>query len=89
VTTLQARNKRGWLFEDVHNSIMVALTTRHDHAADSRDSGVRIWPSVTSEIQLKSATGDNALRLKTNELASLTDSWVIPWFASLQVCKFQ
>jgi hypothetical protein len=82
VTTLQARNKGGWLFEDVHNSIMVCLMTRHCTPGNDQYKGVRIWPSVTSETLVKAASDGNALGLTANEVASLTESWVIPWFSS-------
>ncbi len=46
ITMLQARNKAGWLFEDVHFSLMICFMTR-TRTSDEK-SGVRIWPSVTN-----------------------------------------
>lgn len=82
VTTLQAPNKGGWLFDDLHQQIMVSLVTRDCSPMKNLERAVLIWPSVTSEAQIKSVDSDNALRLPIDEVGSLTDSWVIPWFSS-------
>jgi hypothetical protein len=82
LTTLQARNKSGWLFEDIDYRIMVALLTFQKHQRGIEGSGVAIWPSVTSQQQLRAAHVDNAMKLSESEITTLTDRWVIPWFAS-------
>jgi hypothetical protein len=82
VTTLQAPNRGGWLFDDLDYRIMVSLTTHHRKSEEDKDTGVWIWPSVTNEAQLRAANRNNALHLTIDEVESLTDSWVIPWFSS-------
>jgi len=84
MTMLQARNKGGWMFENVHNSIMVCLITRHSGSNANRTDEIKIWPSVVSEAQVREASDNNAIRLRTEEVKSFTDSYVIPWFSSPQ-----
>jgi hypothetical protein len=73
--TTQARNRGGWLFEDVHQQIMVVLCSR---AADG--AGVTIWPASTVN-DLRAANNGSAIKLTNEEIDSLTDKSVIPWFS--------
>lgn len=77
VTVLQARNKQGWLFEEVHWSLMIILLTRTGGSGP-----IRIWPGVLSTEQLKSATDDNVVEMAHSEIHDLTDKAVVPWFGS-------
>jgi hypothetical protein len=80
-TTLQARNAGGWLFEDIHHSYMVVLLTRSGHPSDE---GVTIWPSVASVAELRGSDDSTGLQLSRQDLAALTDTWVVPWFNTRQ-----
>jgi hypothetical protein len=73
----QARNKGGWLFDDVEHRYAVALVSRH--RARSDDSIATIWPGITSVATLRSADGHAGLRLSRHVLESLSDSVVVPW----------
>jgi len=79
--TLQARNKAGWLFEDIHYQLMVTLISASRAVRREHQAGVQIWPSISSVEALKAATEENAIRLTDAELRVLTDAWVVPWFS--------
>ncbi|WP_276247552.1 hypothetical protein [Haladaptatus sp. YSMS36] len=81
LTVLQARNRGGWIFEDIHKSYMVVLLTKRPTADEE---GAYIWPAVESERVLEDASLDNTLYLSRDELGSLTTEkhLVIPWFNS-------
>ncbi len=72
----QARNTRGWLFEDVHQSYSVALLSRTPVLESARSSATLI-PGVTSLEALKGADLD--ITLTIDVLRSLSDSVVVPW----------
>ena len=74
----QARNKGGWLFDDVEHRYAVALLSRH--RSRSEDSIATIWPGITSIATLRSVDGDGGLRLPRRVLDTLSDSVVVPWF---------
>jgi hypothetical protein len=74
--TLQARNRAGWLFEDVHQSIAVVLCSR---VAGSE--GVLIWPDVEDVRTLREASDKSAIILSRKQIELLTDKSVIPWFS--------
>jgi hypothetical protein len=76
----QARNKAGWLFEEVHNSYAVAFLARTRCAKET--TGVRVWPGITSRGILGSVAADNALHLSIQDLEELSDSMVVPWLNS-------
>lgn len=81
VGTLQARNRAGWLFDDIHYQLMVVLLSLSRTPNKRAEAGVAIWPSVTSVPTLLAATDDSAIRLTEKEIETLTDSWVVPWFS--------
>ncbi len=77
VTVLQARNKQGWLFDEIDSRLMIALVIR------SGGSGpVLVWPSVLSVEQLRYASVANAIKMTRSEIDDLTDKSVVPWFGS-------
>lgn len=79
VTTAQARNKAGWLFDDVDQRYTVVLLTRGSRVSVA-DAGVSIWPDVASPEQVKMLDRAEGLRLDQGEVETLSDSWVVPWF---------
>jgi hypothetical protein len=74
--TLQARNRGGWLFERVHQQIMVVLCSRVIGA-----ERVLIWPDVGDVATLDAAKDVGAIELTRKQIDSLTDKSVIPWFS--------
>lgn len=77
-SVLQARNKAGWLFDDVHFSIAVVLVTR----TAAGDRGARIWPAVMGREQMPDRRpGDWTVFLPEEDIETLTDKYVIPWFS--------
>ena len=79
VTTLQARNKRKWLF-DIHSQLMIVFLTRHSASGSPTDVAATIWPAVTTEAGLRAASEANAIKITRLDLEELSDSHVIPWF---------
>jgi len=82
VSVLQARNRGGWFFDDVHQQFMVALFSR-GRAAEAA-AGVRIWPGVSSVNELIDAENSDPYSMTAADVAELTDTAVIPWFDSRQ-----
>ncbi len=82
VTTLQARNRAGWLFDDVDARLMITLLTRLQTRTTERPGGVCIWPSVESRVELAAANPGNWIHLEQAEIEALSDSWIIPWFSA-------
>ncbi len=80
--TLQARNRGGWLFEDIDHRIMIVLMSRVPVALTGGAPGVDIWPTVESVQELNQATLETAVPMDQQELAASSDSLVIPWFES-------
>jgi hypothetical protein len=78
VEIIQARNKAGWLFEDVDNRLMFALLTVRRGVLPA----LTIWPDVASPEQVRAISPENAIHMSVAEVESLTDKWVIPWFSS-------
>jgi len=76
VDILQARNKQGWLFDEIHKSLTIILLTRFGGSGP-----IRIWPSVLDLQQLKSVSNSNAIEITRSEIDDLTDKSVIPWFS--------
>ena len=79
VTTLQARNKRQWLF-DIDSRLMIAFLTRHRVPGVLTEVAATIWPAVTTEAGLRAATDASAIKITRRDLDELSDSHVIPWF---------
>lgn len=78
-TVAQARNKAGWLFDDVHHSTAVAFIGRH---RTGDPATVLIWPGLTSPAALRAAGRAEGLALKNDELQQLSDTMVVPWLNS-------
>jgi hypothetical protein len=79
LTTLQARNKRQWLFE-IDSRLMIILLTRKPAPGTPADVAATIWPAVTSEADLQAISVESAIELTRADLEDLSDSLVIPWF---------
>ncbi|MCD9624215.1 Eco57I restriction-modification methylase domain-containing protein [Rhabdothermincola salaria] len=77
LSLLQARNKRGFLFDDVDQRLMMVLCSRTPGSGE-----VLIWPSITSEESLRNAGATPGISVGRDEIESLTDKSVIPWFSS-------
>lgn len=78
VETAQARNRSGWLFDDVDERTTVVLLSR---LGPSDNGAVRIWPDVSSPAEMKSLDGSRGVVLDETELASLSETFVVPWFS--------
>ena len=78
VTVLQARNRGGWIFDNVHNSYMIVCIS----SRPSADGGAYIWPAIEDEQAIAGLDSHRAIHLDQAELAGLTtaDRLVIPWF---------
>jgi hypothetical protein len=78
MTVLQARNRGGWLFENVHHSYMIVLVT----SAPSEDVGAHIWPAIEEEQTIDDISLSDSIYLSYDDLANLTteDRLVLPWF---------
>ena len=74
----QARNKGGWLFDDVEHRTAVVLIARQPMAADA--PAATIWPGITSIDELRAVSKQNGLHLARSVLDTLSDSTVVPWF---------
>ena len=78
VTSAQARNSGGWLFEDVHLSTTIVFLTRQPSTA----SEVVLWCGVDSVPDLEECEVEGAIKLSSTELEQLSEAVVIPWFNS-------
>jgi hypothetical protein len=78
VTVLQARNRGGWIFENIHHSYMIVLMT----SAPGEESGAHIWPAIEREQAINKISLSNSIYLTYEDLANLTTESrvVIPWF---------
>jgi hypothetical protein len=76
IEIIQARNASGWLFDDVHHSIMVVLLARSP-AEPTRPAAV-VWPAVTTLREFHQPTREPVM-LSAREIKSLSDALVIPW----------
>jgi hypothetical protein len=74
----QARNKGGWLFDDVEHRTAVVLIARQPMTADA--PAATIWPGITSIDELRAVSKRNGLHLARSILDTLSDSTVVPWF---------
>lgn len=78
VDLVQARNAGGWIFEGVHASYAVVLLSASPPSQQPVSVGV-----VTSAAELRAATKNAPMvRITTDELAALSDTMVVPWFAT-------
>jgi hypothetical protein len=75
VRAAQAQNDRGWLFDDLEYRYMVVFISRRPATTTSL---VSIAAGVSSPAELN-ATHPDLVVLTSDELASITDSYVIPW----------
>jgi hypothetical protein len=78
VTVLQARNRGGWIFENLMNKYMiVCLSSR-----PTEDGEAYIWPAIEDEQAIGNLDLHQAIHYTEAELAGLTttDRLVIPWF---------
>jgi hypothetical protein len=78
--TVQARNSRRWLFDDIDERITVTLVSR-TMANSRKPPGVEIVPDVFNPEELK-PKADRIINLTDAELSQLSDSYVVPWFNS-------
>jgi hypothetical protein len=81
-TTLQARNRAGWIFDDVEARQTVVLLTRRPRVSVSEVPGVWIWADVSSVSEVQNCRFENALFFSQEDLGKITDTSVIPWFNS-------
>jgi hypothetical protein len=79
VTTLQARNRRQWLFE-IDSRLMIIFLTREPAPGLPSDVAATIWPAITSETDLGSISSESSIGLTRADLDDLSDTLVIPWF---------
>jgi hypothetical protein len=75
---IQARNKAGWLFEDIDHRLMVALCTRV--APSGPEPAVDVWPAVATLDAFRHLREVTPARFTVSELADLSETLVIPWF---------
>jgi hypothetical protein len=62
---------------------MIVLLTRADRGASAEArEGAMIWPAVTSSDEVMRCSEGNAVWITRKEIEELSDSYVIPWFAS-------
>jgi hypothetical protein len=80
VSVFQARNKGGWLFEDVHQSYMVVLLARLGNSHVT--SEIHVMPAVISHEAFDRLRTGDGLVFTLGELESVSDTLVVPWFES-------
>lgn len=80
---VQARNKGGWIFEDVHHSYMVVLLTRTNADGEMRGAA-RVWPALSSVEQIENLDHVESVLLPAKEIDALSDSKVLPWLDSIE-----
>ncbi|TDO08179.1 hypothetical protein EV580_5751 [Mycobacterium sp. BK086] len=77
VALVQALNARGWLFDGLDGRYSVVLLA----AVPASDEPVSV-AVVTSPAELREMESDAMIKLSKEELSTLTDSMVVPWFDS-------
>jgi len=82
VAVLQARNRRGWLFDDVHLSYMIVLLTRGPKTGS--ETRVSITPAVTGLDEYERLEDASSIQVQVEELSSASETLVIPWFESAE-----
>lgn len=75
VVLVQARNAGGWLFEGVHASYAVVLLTASPATAEPIRVAV-----VASPPELRAIDSSTMIKFTPDELRSLSDAMVVPWF---------
>jgi hypothetical protein len=80
---VQARNRAGWLFDDVEHRYMVVLLDRAPAARDDPlRGGARVWPVVRSPAEVAAIEERPSIALPKPEVEALSDSHVLPWLDS-------
>ncbi|MEU7255249.1 hypothetical protein AB0B21_05530 [Streptomyces rimosus] len=74
---VQGRNHAEWIFEDVHASYAVVLLS----TAPSHEPVTRVWVANGPE-EVRAAVDETALLLTQGDLASFSETYVVPWFAT-------
>jgi hypothetical protein len=72
---VQGRNHGEWIFDDVHESYAVVLLS----TAPSPAARTLVWVA-NGPADVVGATDDNAIALSQDDLATFSDSRVVPWF---------
>ncbi|MEU5995929.1 hypothetical protein ABZ806_43715 [Spirillospora sp. NPDC047418] len=72
---VQGRNHGEWIFEDVHASYAVVFLS----TAKSATPTTRVWVA-NNRAEVAAATDENAILLTRDDLASFSETHVIPWF---------
>lgn len=80
VSVVQARNRGGWLFDDIHHSYMVVFLSRLP--ASRQGDRANVWHAVTDLDALEALPVAPSLSLTRGRLEEFSDSLVIPWFES-------
>ncbi|MFD9778349.1 Eco57I restriction-modification methylase domain-containing protein [[Kitasatospora] papulosa] len=74
---VQGRNHAEWIFEDVHASYAVVLLS----TAPSGKPLTRVWVANSPE-EVRAAVDETAILLTQGDLASFSETYVVPWFAT-------
>ncbi len=79
LNVVEARNKAGWLFDDVEHRYMIVLLSRRNTSRDGSQPHVDVRPSAAGAALPADFDASGALRLDHRDLDALSDSCVIPW----------
>jgi hypothetical protein len=74
---VQGRNHGEWIFEDVHASYAVVFLS----TAPAHTPSTRVWVA-NSPAEVAAVADQTAIVLSQDDLASFSETHVIPWFAS-------
>ncbi|MER7209965.1 hypothetical protein ABT340_23150 [Streptosporangium sp. NPDC000239] len=74
---VQGRNHAEWIFEDVHAAYAVVFLS----TSPVPEPMTRIWVA-NSPADVTAATDETAILLSQDDIASFSETHVIPWFAS-------
>ncbi|NUL03316.1 hypothetical protein HRW07_08690 [Streptomyces lunaelactis] len=74
---VQGRNHGEWIFEDVHASYAVVLLS----TAPAPEPTTRVWVA-NSPLEVAAVVDETAIVLSQQDLASFSETHVIPWFAT-------
>lgn len=75
---VQGRNHGEWIFEDVHASYAVVLLSTEPATMPI----TRVWVA-NNLAEVAAAVDENAIVLSQEDIASFSETYVIPWFASV------
>lgn len=81
VEVVETRNTNGWMFDDVHKSITVAMLSLRP-PADRSNHLVTILPGATSLERFNRVRTGGAMVMSVTDIDELSDGRVIPWFNS-------